>query len=341
MSINDSRPTDLLDRTRHEWAPRGRAEIVDILIGDPAPEASAHLAVMAEFLGAEDELTPRIKAELERRSPLRPKWLSRMSQTRIHRAVRVSHVLDGSDLILLQGRVPAANGDFTCGVELVVDELDMVCNGGVLNRSVEETVGLLGWAPTDYRCQEITLADAHARLTKAISWEDHLPPRESETWPINRALVEWLIRGLPEGGSAEPRPELDEIEVDELAARFLASPEGALFGRAHRTLLVSLIECGSEYGARDPMRWNESRAAGWLFGSLLEDDDLWLFDSRESAPILLRAFIRFAHDDVGIRPALTDEVVGAIEHWERDFQEKLRRKLTDGDDWYDIAAGDG
>lgn len=47
-------------------------------------------------------------------------------------------------------------------------------------------------------------------------------------------------------------------------------------------------------------------------------------DHLAKAPDLLRAFIRFAHAEVGLRSDLTEDALGAIDMWEPTFQESVR-----------------
>jgi hypothetical protein len=92
------------------------------------------------------------------------------------------------------------------------------------------------------------------------------------------------------------------------------------------------------------MRWDEQRIHCWLFDSLLDDyeDEYDYFDGLEIAPHLLRAFIRFAHNEVGIRGELTDEVLAALDSWELGYQAMVRRKLTEDDDeWFEIRRSGG
>ena len=48
------------------------------------------------------------------------------------------------------------------------------------------------------------------------------------------------------------------------------------------------------------------------------------------APDLLRAFIRFAHADVGLRSDLTDETLAAIDAWEPEYQQTIRSPRPQG-----------
>jgi hypothetical protein len=202
---------------------------------------------------------------------------------------------------------------------------------------IEKVLTRISTPVTDVRCDEVRLADVRARLVEAMKFESIVSPRETPTWPQNRALVEWLIRGLPDGGSPLPRPELSDTDVFALARRFVASPGGAIFGRRHWSLCVSLIEFGTDCSPGDPMRWNERRSEQWLFEHLLGEPYEFV-GGMEAAPLLLRAYIRFAHDEVGIRSDLTDEVVAAIDARESEYRQKVRRKFDDEGDWLEASG---
>jgi hypothetical protein len=302
------------------------------MIEDSTAAGSTMLAVFAEFLGDDDdELVNQIRAELTARRPLTPKWLAQLGQTRIHRGIRVSHVLDPNDVVLLQFRVPTV-GEFTCAVDLDLYIADFIRRVDIFRGSLETVLKTIEVPATDIRCEEVDLTDVRARLTAAIEFEVLTSPRQASGWPEYGALVEWLIRDLPAGGSALPRPEWSTEDVAALIARFSASPEGAPFGRRQADLLESLVEFGTESGAGDPLRWHERRAERWLFDHLLSDTDCYFLDGAEAAPYLLRAFIRFVHHEVGIRSGLTDEVLETTDAWESKYFNKLLHKRADDDD---------
>jgi hypothetical protein len=335
MLYSDPERSDPFRRSGESKAtPWRRAELIASLIEDPAPETSALLAVFAEFVD-DEQLTEKIRAELGRRSPLTRKWLVRLGQTRIHRAMRISHVLDETDIMLLQGRMPSA-GTFTCVVQLDVDYADVIREAVFMRAPMEKVLPMIK-PQSDFRCEEVDLADARARLLKAIRFDSLVPAREKETWPQNRALMKWLIKTLPDGGSALPRPEWSLVEIDSVVRRFLESPQGKVFSRRHVPLCESLVEFGGDCAPGDPMRWNEWRVERWLFDHLLDRYDFEYVPGWEAAPYLLRAFIRFAHDEVGVRSELTDEVVASIDAWEPQYQREIRRKL-DEDDGFDAAV---
>ncbi|MGO4444189.1 hypothetical protein AB4Z42_12620 [Mycobacterium sp. 2YAF39] len=218
-------------------------------------------------------------------------------------------------------------------VDFDLDHADLMRRVDIFRGRLETVLNRVDEPATDMRCEEVDLADVRARLKAAIEFEVVISPRAASGWPEYGALVEWLIRDLPVGGSALPRPEWSADDVAALIARFSTSPGGAPFGRRQAELLASLVEFGTEDGAGDPLRWNERRAERWLFDHLLDDTDCYqFFDGVEVAPVALRAFIRFTHDEVGIRSDLTDEVLKTIEAWENNWFRKLRYKRADDQD---------
>ncbi len=306
-------------------AAAGRSDLVAWFLANPTPEATAVLAVLAEFLCDDVELVAAVRAELAGRPPATPHSLARLAETRIDRLIRVSEILDSNDALLLHGRIPGAGG-FTCIVELDLAREDLVHYVGVARGSAEQVLTTIDPA-YEIRCEDIDLADARARIGEAFKLQYFVRARDGSQWPELSALVEWLIRLLPDGGSPQRRPEWCEGDVAALIGRFSASPQGVLFGRRHRELVESVVDFGVENGAGDPLRWNETRAKRWLFDHVLDDEYAPWIDGLEAAPYLLRAFIRFAHDEVGIRPGLTAEVLAAIEAWEADFHDKAHRML--------------
>jgi hypothetical protein len=183
----------------------------------------------------------------------------------------------------------------------------------------------------DTRWDDVSLADARAWVDAAIELAAiTFPPLETETWPACRALVEWITRGLPEGGNGYQRPQWDSAALARLADRFFASPYGArLDDPDHRGLLDSLLWYGTDYGPGDPLRWSSPRV------EILLDD--WIprkivapAEYLAKAPDLLRAFIRFAHTEVGLRSELTEETLAAIDDGEPRYQQRIRSPRPQG-----------
>ena len=188
----------------------------------------------------------------------------------------------------------------------------------------------------------LSLADARTWVDDAVKrGAITFPPFETEDWPGCRALVEWVIRGLPAGGLGYPRTEYSPEDIAAIAARFFSSSYGSPMDDAdHRELLDTLLWYGTDYGPGEPLKWSPVRI------EILLDD--WLprkivapAEYLAKAPNLLRAFIRFAHAEVGIRSELTQEALSAVDHWEPVYQETIRSDRAQGAEAILAAMGVG
>jgi hypothetical protein len=171
----------------------------------------------------------------------------------------------------------------------------------------------------------MSLADARAWAEDAIARAAISYPREeSESWPASRALVEWILQDLPDGGTKYQHPQWDSKATAGLTERFFASPYGAKLDDAdHRGLLESLLWFGTDYGPGDPLRWSAEKVEillwNWIPRKIVADAAYLA-----KAPALLRAFIRFAHAEVGIRDELTREALAMVDSLEPEYQDIIR-----------------
>ena len=309
-----------------------REELVRTFVDVPAPETSALLAVIAEMAGDDDVLRARIRRELAARPKVEPACLAKLSETSTYRAVRMSHVLGDGDSIMLGARLPGGH-ELTCLVYIDHNLGTLVKDAFVVPASIANMVAEFRRVTEDpdTRWDDVSLADARAWVDAAIELAAiTFPPLETETWPACRALVEWITRGLPEGGTGYQRPQWDSAALARLTDRFFASPYGArLDDPDHRGLLESLLWYGSDYGPGDPLRWSPVKV------EILLDD--WIprkivapAEYLAKAPDLLRAFIRFAHAEIGLRSDLTDETLAAIDDWEPQYQQTIRSPRPQG-----------
>ncbi len=309
-----------------------REELVATFLDAPAAETSALLAVIAEMAGDDDVLRARIRRELTARPKVEPAWLAQLSETAAYRAVRMSHILGDGDNVMLGARLSGGH-ELTCVVYIDHNLGRLVKDAFVVPEAIAGMVAEFKRVTDDpnTRWDDISLADARAWVDAAIEvGAITFPPLETETWPACRALVEWITRGLPEGGTGYQRPQWDSAELARLAERFFASPHGArLDDPDHRELLESLLWYGTDYGPGDPLRWSAVKV------EILLDD--WIprkivapAEFLAMAPDLLRAFIRFAHAEAELRPDLTDETLAAIDDWEPRYQQTIRSPRLQG-----------
>jgi hypothetical protein len=333
LCVTDSRRNHPFTRPdAPDLAALTREELVRTFLDVAAPETSALLAVIAEMAGDDDVLRARIRRELAARPKVEPAWLAQLCQTSTYRAVRMSHVLGDGDNVMLGVRLPGGS-ELTCLVYIDHNFGTLVKDAFVVPEPIASMVAKFKRVTTDpdTRWDDISLADARAWVDAAIERAAiTFPPLETETWPACRALVEWITRGLPEGGTGYQRPQWDSAELARLTDRFFASPYGArLDDPDHRGLLECLLWYGTDYGPGDPLRWSRVKV------EILLDD--WIprkivapAEYLAKAPDLLRAFIRFAHAEVELRSDLTDDTLAAIDDWEPAYQRTIRSPRPQG-----------
>jgi hypothetical protein len=281
-------------------------------------EATAILAVLGEMLVDDDVLRMRCRSAVETRDDRLPGWLADLAQTTITRAVRMTHILgDGEELLL---GVRLADGqEMTCAVNIDHLMLSEVADAFFVPNSIDKvlTVAQASNDDPDTSFVDIELADARAGLQKSLDKSLFLSlPEDSATWPSCRALVQWLARLMPEGGSTFHEPHEDWAGTRELLKRFFTSPVGMQFDYFdHRQLLELIIEDGTG----DPLRWSAARLRQLRRGSVGYDDDIPI-EVQLELPELLRAFVPFAHAESGIREELTAEALVAIDEVADDYR---------------------
>ncbi|MCW2630845.1 DUF6398 domain-containing protein [Mycobacterium sp.] len=309
-----------------------REELVGTFLDVPATETSALLAVIAEMAGGDDVLRARIRRELAARPKPEPAWLAQLSETSTYRAVRMSHVLSDGDNIMLGVRLPGGR-ELTCVVYIDHNLGTLVKDAFVVPESIATMVAEFRRVTEDpdTRWDDISLADTRAWVDAAVELAAiTFPPLETETWPACRALVEWITRGLPAGGTGYQRPQWDSAALAGLADQFFASPDGArLDDSDHRGLLESVLWYGTDYGPGDPLRWSPVKVEilldDWIPRKIVAPPDYLA-----KAPELLRAFVRFAHKEVELRSDLTSETLAAINAWEPRFQQTIHSPRPQG-----------
>ncbi|MGI8875032.1 MAG: DUF6398 domain-containing protein, partial [Egibacteraceae bacterium] len=285
----------------------GLRELVDSFLDVHLPETGALLTVLAELV-PDDVLARRIRRELQSRDDALPDWLTGLAPLTVVRAVETGHVLGDGDNIALDVRTGTGA---PLGVMVYVDHNlgTVVKDAFVVDEPVDALLDAFleaaGGDP-DIHVRELTLADARARIDEAIQMSSMVyPPLETDSWPAARPLIERVLRELPGGGTGYVRPEWSQDERAALTERFVASPFARSSDWQGRELLDSLLWFGCDYGPGDPLRWSpavvEILLVDWLPRKVAADPDLLA-----RAPALLRSFIRFAHDERGIRTALTD-----------------------------------
>jgi hypothetical protein len=306
-------------------------ELADMFLDVDRIETSALLAAIAELAG-DDVLAARIRRELNGRGDRLPEWLARLSDAEVYRAREMVHVLGDGDNINVAVRF-AGGAELAAVVYIDHNMGTLVKDAFIVPESLSDLEAFMRAKVDDPDTvwRDLDLADARVRITDAIErGAMSFPPFETDTWPVCRPLVEWLARQMPAGGRGYERPEWSERDQQQLADRFFASPFGAPLDDAdHRRLLDSVIWFGTDYGPGDPMRWSpvvvEIILVDWIPRKLVADAAYL-----SKVPDLLRAFVRFCHDERGIRRDLTRETLATVDLYEPDYQHTIRSPRPQG-----------
>jgi hypothetical protein len=274
-------------------------DLVESFVGVPVPETTALLAVLAELLVDDEDLRLRCATEVAARHDSLPPWVAGLPSVDVYRVVRMTHVLDDGDELLIGAKL-ASGHELTCVAHIDHLRLSEVKDAFFVPDSIGHVVAIAEENNTDPDASfvDMSLADARAWIQHGL---DRLPfVVRTDSWPDCRPLVRWLIGHLPDGGQKYAPPWEGE-STEELRDQFFASPAGAPFDdRDHRALLAELLETG------DPLRWSAARVAQVFTGPLGERTE-------QDVPELLRAYIPFAHAQSGIRDELTAEALAVID----------------------------
>ena len=274
------------------------------------------LTVLAELLPDDAELKARCRTALASRRHLLPAWLRHLSDVRVHRAVRRTHVLGDRDELWLEARL-AGGQELTCAVAIDHNEMSEVADALLWAKPIDDAMRGADEQDGDSSIVDISLADARAWIHHGL--ERALFPSEYDHWPACRPLVQWLIGHLPEGGAAFRPPFWKWEDTAAVLGQFLESTAGRRFrGSDYRELLTRLLESGTA----DPLRWSALRIRRALSDSSYCDHDLQL-EVLINAPELLRAYVPFAHAQSGIRDGLTEEALTAIDESAPGYHEEV------------------
>jgi hypothetical protein len=307
-------------------------ELVDSFIDVGYRQTDAVLLVIAQLVG-DDLMRERIRRSVaERRHPM-PGWLLRLDHVEPYRAVKVTHVLGDGDDIIIGVRLP---GRRECSIVVYIDHNmgTLVKDAFILDGSLEDVIEV--WVEHDPEREseiaDLALADARTQVVDAIEkGAITFPPFESETWPMCRPLVRWVLSMMPAGGTGYVRPEWNEKQLADLTDRFFASKAATAVADDddNRSLLESILWFGTDYGPGDPMRWSPSSV------EILLDD--WIprklvapVEYLDKVPDLLRAFVRYCHAERGIPPELTDQTIELLDDAEPDYRQTIRTPRHQG-----------
>lgn len=309
-----------------------REDLIESFLGTSYAETTAALVAIRVLI--DDELaSARITRELDTRRQPVPDWLRAMERAAVEPDVWfMTHVLGDGDDYLVGVTLPSG---YSLSALVYVDHNmgTVVKDAFLVPRPLSELTDVMANTISDVDQTMSLVAPALARavIHDAIEHGARVyPPLESDTWPMCRPIVEWMLRLLPKGGALPPRRDWSERERQELADAFFASPYAAGLGDTeHRDLLDSILWFGTDYGPGDPLRWSpvnvEILLSDWFPRKIVAEAAFLA-----QLPDLLRAFIRYSHHERGIRAELTAETLAAVDDWEPEYQRAIRSARLQG-----------
>jgi hypothetical protein len=306
--------------------------LVETFEGTDLAATTAALHVIS-VLTADDILRARIRRTLDARTHPMPAWLPRLAQTEVRRVIEMRHIQRDGEDFFFDVRLP--DGFAMTAMVYVDNNMGQVVNDAfVMDRPVDTVLDRIRLdVDVDTTLEPTDAAAARARIDQALFVESIMfPPIETDTWPLCRPLVRWLVGLLPVGGEMPDAPEWSDDELGEIAEDFLASRFGiGLDDEAHRELLEELLWLGAEYDIGDPLRWSPVNIEMLLVDRAPRKI---VADAQRLAklPQLLRAFVRYAHHERGLRRELTSEALAAVDRWEPEYQRLIRTDRPQGAD---------
>lgn len=296
------------------------------LIGVRERATAALLAVIAELLVDEPAQQLRCRREVAERGEHLPRWITALPQVDVYRAVRRTDVFGEVDELVIGMRLHGGH-ELTVAVRIDHDMLSTVTDAAAVPEPIDEALARVAESTGDTSVFEMSLADARVWIEDALD-KPTLSPK-TETWPLYRALVQWLVGRLPEGGEHRSPPG-GWMSDGELCDGFFATSSAAPFtDSSHRELLLELFETGTG----DPLRWSAARVEQAIGGTPYIEDCVPL-EVALDAPDLLRAFIPYAHAQSGIRDELTARSLAMVDALRSSYKREVLRhaKYWDLDD---------
>jgi len=304
----------------------GLGDLVESFVGTSYAETTAALSVIRALI-TDEVMAARITRELEtRRHPL-PDWLTGLDQARLDPQVWfMTHVLGDGDDYLIGVTLPS--GESLSALVYVDHNLGTVVKDAFVVPEPLEDLAIKMGTLIDDADQSLTRTDpamARAVIEAAISSGSQLyPPLTSDSWPMCRPLVEWMLRIMPAGGVAPAWKEWSHEETAAVAAGFFASPFGVpLDNDERRSLLESVLWFCTGYATGDPWRWSpvtvEMLLADWFPRKVIADTAYLA-----KLPDLVRSYIRYCHHRRDIRADLTAETLAAVDQYEPEYLRLIR-----------------
>ncbi|MBB2890799.1 hypothetical protein [Flexivirga oryzae] len=304
-----------------ERPPADLDTFLDMIIEDAGVETTALLRVLAQL--APGTYAARAADEAARRGDPVPPWVARLADAEVVDAGRMQDVLGDAGDYVFQVRSPGLPafsmlvfvdrrlGRAVTDAFSVEETLD-----GLRHRSLQAApAGEVVWLGVD-RAAARGVVEAGIELSAML-----LPQPETDSWPMSRAMTEWVMRMLPPAAPPET-PEIDDRARGSLLDGFLASEPGMGLRRERvspetaRSIAELLVDFAVNYGTGDPLEWSPrgvDEFFEWWTRKVVAPE----LDS--DVPEVAEAWVRFALGRNGMSPKVIRHALDAINELSGDY----------------------
>lgn len=304
-----------------------REGLVESFLDVGERETDALLHVWAEMFD-DSALKERLRTSGRRHSV--PQWHRRLDQIRPVRVIENTHILgDGDNLYI---GVETAGRSFTLVVYVDHNMGTIVKDCFATDLPIREMLARLDSIPAegDTDLHEILLEDAAAKLTQAIDNGSRLlHPVETDSWPLTKPLLEWIVRLMPAGGHGYVYNEPTEGDIANLVEEFERSRYGEALDADGADRVRTLLDFAGRYGTGDPLRWSSVVVEIMLLDLIprkILADDAYL----RGFPDAVRAAVRFAHEQRSIPSQYTEQALAAVDEYEGEYLEAISQPRRTG-----------
>ena len=332
-----SRLISTLDPTPSPFSPRSKhnrdgwsddfARLLHTLITMPSEETDSLLVAFAEILD-DPVLRAIVQNEVKPRLQVMPPWLAELARLRVTRAVLLQHIMGGEESIALEATGPRGGFMMVVDIERLGNPFveDAYLTPETIDGLVERLTRV---TPEDLVIKPLELRDARARIEDGIEITDLLvPPVRTDTWPACRPLLEWALRGMPEGGEGYVYTEWEQEDIEAFLNEFMGSRPAFGYTRGDRDLARSLVRLALNYGTWNPRQWGP-RFVERLLLDLIPRKIMFSTEDMEAFPRILGALVQFGNTSRGLPDSATQQVLDLIEELTPDY---LRLVTPDAQD---------
>ena len=301
--------------------------LLESFLGHDSIETTALLRAIA-VLGWPSRDGDRIAVELVRRNHTLPRWLESLDPMTVREVMTLGHVLgDGEDYLLACAPAPAMSSRSSSTSTTTWARWSRTPSPSPPPSRPWRSEHAAIWRTTPTPPLPSVTVQTPRRAFARRSRPAITSSRRSKPPPGRSAVPWWSGRWAecPGAGRATTTPGSARRRARPSSKRFLASAQAADLDEVQRDLVDPLVWFCAGHRSGDPLRWSPVVVEIALLDFFPRKV---LVPPAELArvPGLIRAFVRFAHTERGVRPVHTDATVAAVDRLETEFLAMVRER---------------